>query len=111
MAMRDDLHSLVVALSDEQAPTALTYLRHLAGVQAARGSDALTEPMGPATMSGHDVMTRPPLSASALAAVQGVGPITSVEALTTDLWPTDPADDPEVFVEALRAWRRDGAHT
>jgi len=107
MAMRDDLHSLVDALSDEQAPTALTYLRRLAGPRSTLETDALTERMGPATMSGQDFMTRPPLSASALAAAQGVGPITSVEALTTDLWPTDPANDPDVFVEALRAWRRD----
>ncbi len=110
MAMRDDLHSLVDALSDEQAPAALTYLRRLADAPSLTYHDALSERMGPATISGHDFMTRPSLSLADLAAAQGVRPIASVDALTTDLWPADPAQDPDRFSETLRAWRRDDGH-
>ena len=99
--MRDDLHSLVDTLPDEQVPTALTYLRRSVAPTAEPHTDALAERRGPATMNDYDFMTRPPLSA-ALAAAQGVGPIARVEALTTDLWPTDPSEDPDVFVQTLR---------
>lgn len=102
MAMRDDLHALVDALSDEQAPAALTYLRRLASAP-----DALTARMGSATISGQDFMSSTPVSAAALAAAQGVHPIESIEALQTDLWPTDPDDDPDRLIATLRCWRRD----
>jgi hypothetical protein len=105
MALRDDLHTLVDALSDEQAPLALTYLRHLT-----TAADPLSARMGPAFISGQAFLTRPPASADALAAAQGVGPIESPEALVTDLWPTDPEEDPDRFVETLRQWRRDERH-
>ncbi len=111
MAIRDDLHSLVDALSDEQASEALSYLRCLAEPMPEPYTDALTARMGPATISGHDVMTRPSPSLTELAAAQGIGPIASVDALTTDLWPTDPAQDPDRFSETLPAWRRDDEQT
>ncbi len=110
MAMRDDLHSLVDALSDEQAPVALSYLRRLADVSTTTHTDALSERMGPAVMSGHDFMTRPALSLSDLAVAQGVRPFADSEALTTDLWPADPAQDPDLFAQTLRTWRRDDGH-
>jgi len=106
MAMRDDLHALVDALSDEDAPTALTYLHQLAGTGSPPARDPLTTRMGPATLSGRTFMSRAPVSAASLAAAQGVRPITSVEALHTDLWPDDPADDPDLFTQTLRAWRQ-----
>ncbi len=110
MALRDDLHSLVDALSDEQAPAALTYLRRLADAPSLTSHDALSARMGPATISGHDFMTRPSLSLADLATAQGVRPIASVDALTTDLWPADPAQDPDLVVQARRAWRQADGH-
>jgi len=110
MAMRADLHALVDALSENEAATALTYLRVLAQAHSSPTADPLTARMGPGLVSGQDFMTRPSSSAAALAAAQGVGPIASAEALITDLWPTDSEEDPDRFIETLRQWRRDERH-
>ncbi len=110
MAMRDDLHVLVDALSEEQAPTALTYLRRLTTTPSRPESDPLSERMGPATVSGQTFLTSPPATAASLAAAQGVPPIASLEALKTDVWPTDPAEDPDLFSQTLRRWRQEDGH-
>lgn len=45
-----------------------------------------------------------PLDLVRLAAEQGVEPITSIDELAGDFWPTD--EGPDEFVAALREWRR-----
>ena len=105
MAMRDDLHALVDALSENEAATALTYLRVLTQAHPSPTADHLAQRMGPATMQWRDFMTRPPTSLADLAAAQGVRPIETAETLITDLWPADPAQDPDLFGQTLRAWR------
>jgi len=97
-------------LADDQAEAALTYLRLLTTDREATAMSRLARRMGPAMMGGRDFMTRPALSAMSLAAAQGVRPIANIEALKTDLWPTDPDDDPDLFSRTLRRWRRDEGH-
>jgi hypothetical protein len=109
MSVREELHELVDRLGDERASEALAYLQRLLregaedkGPAAAR----LAARMEPLAMSGREFFSQPPLDLEALAAQQGVRPVTNLDDLFGDFWPEDESVDE--FIAAVRQWRREG---
>jgi hypothetical protein len=109
MTTRDELHSLVDHLSDDAAAAALSYVRQLARDQNSHtptAQERLARRMGPSTVAGTAFVAQPPADLAALAAQQGVRPVTRFEDLLTDIWPED--EDIDDFIATLRQWRHEG---
>jgi hypothetical protein len=85
------LHELIDALPEAERATAARFLEHLlreqgwSMVSGAAFFDA----------SHSQVVLRP-----------DVPPIQSIDALRGDFWPDD--EQPDEFIDAIRAWRREG---
>ena len=110
MSVRDDLHSLVDRLDDDDAAVALAYLREILNAESGTPAPkrrSLDERMGPLIVSGKEFFAEketPDLLT--LAREQGVLPISNFDDLLGDFWPEDESADE--FVETVRMWRREG---
>lgn len=110
MSVRDDLHSLVDQLDDDDAVVALEYLREILNAESdapAPRRSSLDERMGPLIVSGREFFAESdPPDLLEIARKQGVRPISNFDDLLGDFWPEDESADE--FVETIRKWRREG---
>lgn len=112
MSVRDDLHTIVDQLDDDDAAVALTYLREILNAESGSPSPrrlSLDERMGPLIVSGKEFFAKDsPPDIMALAEEQGVLPIRNFDDLLGDFWPEDEtADD---FIEEIRRLRREDGY-
>ena len=108
MSIRDDLHTIVDQLDDDDAAVALTYLREI--LNAERGAPtprrlSLDERMGPLIVSGKEFFAeKEAKDLMTIAQEQGVLPLSSFDDLLGDFWPEDETADE--FIDAIRELRR-----
>jgi hypothetical protein len=107
MTVKEKLHTLVDQMDDAQAQAVLALVGRLGETDADAGK-LLTRGVGRElpTMSGRTFQDHLNWDLSALAASQGVGPITNFDDLLGDFRPEDETVDQ--FVAAVREWRHDG---
>jgi len=108
MSIKEELHTLVDRLGDEEASAALAYLRRFREVERGERGTGMTKGQDARTwiVSGRDFFAQSHTDLPTLAARQSVRPVTDVDALLGDFWPADEtADD---FIAAVREWRREG---
>ncbi|MBI4491943.1 MAG: hypothetical protein HY690_04025 [Chloroflexi bacterium] len=92
MTIKEELHSLVDRLGDEQAMETLAFLRRLVRqgeVVHGKASASLTKRMGPRTVSGRAFHAQPSMNLEALAAQQGVRPVAHFDELLGNFWPEE----------------------
>ena len=110
MSIKDDLHTLVDRLDDDDAEVALSYLREILDAESTASEPrrkSLDERMGPPIVSGREFFAEKPRpDVMELAREQGVLPISSFDDLLGDFWPEDESVDE--FIETVRRWRREG---
>lgn len=110
MSVRDDLHTIVDQLDDDDAAVALTYLREILNAESgspARRRLSLDERMGPLIVSGKEFFAeKEPKDLMTIAQEQCLLPLCSFDDLLGDFWPEDESADE--FVETIRKWRREG---
>ncbi len=109
MSIKEELHTLVDRLGDEEASAALAYLRRFWDIDEGRERNGSDEGSGRAEwiVSGRDFFARPRTNLPTLAARQGVRPVTDVDALLGDFWPADETAD--ALIAAVQEWRREGS--
>jgi hypothetical protein len=107
MIVKEKPHTLVDQWDDAQAQAVLALVGRLGEPDAGAG-EPLTMGAGRElpTMPGRTFQDQPNWDLSALAASQGVGPITNFDDLLGDFGPEDETADQ--FAAAVREWRRDG---
>lgn len=108
MSVKRELHEMVDRIHCEAAAETLAYLRHLLKddeVADAASLDPLRGCMEPACVSGSAFFSQEHTDLRALAAPQGVGPVTNFDDLLGDFWPQDETADE--LIAAVRQWRRE----
>lgn len=108
MTTRDELHTLVDHLSDDDIVAALAYVRQLAERphgSAATAQERLAQRMRPSVVTGAQFVAQSPADLTTLATQQGVRPVASFDNLLTDIWPQD--EDIDTFDATLRRWRHE----
>ncbi|HYI14344.1 MAG TPA: hypothetical protein VEX37_03060 [Thermomicrobiales bacterium] len=110
MSIKDDLHTLVDQLDDDEAVVAISYLREILDAESTASKPrrkSLDERMGPLVVSYREfASTTDSRSLSEIAREQGVEPISDLSSLRADFWPEDESVDE--MVETIRKWRREG---
>ncbi len=106
MAIRDEMHTLVDTLSDEQIAAAHAYLRDLAAAQPLSARGGLARRMDAGALTGAAFLAAQPLDLATLAAQQDVQPVAHAHDIESALWPSGPEEDPDLFAATLRHWRR-----
>lgn len=110
MSIKDDLHTLVDQLDDDQAVVALSYLRIILDAESAESEPrrkSLDERSGPLVVSGRELFAEKPRSdVMELAREQGVLPLSSFDDLLGEFWPEDESVD-EFIAESWTLRRRD----
>jgi hypothetical protein len=97
MNVKDDLHTLVEQLDDDESVVALSYLREI-----------LDERMGPLAVSYREFASMTDSrSLSEIAREQGVEPIHDLSSLRADFWPEGESVD-EFIAEIRELRRQDG---
>ncbi len=108
MSIKDNLHTLVDQLDDDEAEVALSYLRAILDAESTESQPrrkSLDERMGPSIVSGKEFFAEKPRpDVMELAREQGVLPISNFDDLLGDFWPEDESVDE--FIEEIRALRR-----
>jgi hypothetical protein len=108
MSIKDDLHTLVDQLDDDEAVVALSYLREVLDAESTTSeprSKSLGERKGPPSVSGKEFFAEKPRpDVMDLAREQGVLPLSSFDDLLGDFWPEDESVDD--FIDEIRALRR-----
>ncbi len=104
------LHELVDQLGEEQASQALIYLRRLLTDEDATGvaTAALARRMQAPAVAGTSFLAQPARTLPALAAEQGVQPVSNFDDLLGDFWPEEETADE--FIAAVRRWRDEGGY-
>jgi hypothetical protein len=109
MSIKDDLHTLVDRLDDDDAAVALSYLRETLEAESGISRRTSTDE-GQNSLSDlekelfTDIPRRDPL---VLAKAQGVLPLSSFDDLLGDFWPEDESVD-EFIAEIRELRRQDG---
>ena len=108
MSIKDDLHTLIDRLDDDEAEVALSYLREILDAESVESKPrrkSLDERKGPPSVSGREFFAQQPRpDVMELAREQGVLPISNFDDLLGDFWPEDESVDE--FIEEIRALRR-----
>lgn len=107
MPRREELHALVDQLSEQEAGSALRYLRQVtrqADDQPRSATERLAQRMGPVTAPAAAFAVAPGATLAMLAAQQDVSPVRRFEELLGTAWPAEEALDD--FLVTLRRWRR-----
>lgn len=109
MSIKDDLHTLIDTLDDEEAVVALSYLREI--LDAELGSSrrtSLDEAVDSLSDSENNLFAHiPRRDPLALAQAQGVLPLSSFDDLLGNFWPEDESVD-EFIAEIRELRRQDG---
>jgi hypothetical protein len=110
MSIKDDLHTLVDRLDEDEAVVALSYLREMLDAESTKSEPrrkSLDERMGPLAVSYREFASmNDSRNLSEIAREQGVEPIHDLSSLRADFWPEDESVDE--MVETIRKWRREG---
>lgn len=106
----EELHELVDQLGEEHASRALIYLRRLLTDEDAAGAAtaALARRMQAPAVGGALFLAQPSRTLPALAAEQGVRPVSNFDDLLGDFWPEGETADE--FIAAVRRWRDEGGY-
>lgn len=111
MSIKDDLHTLVDQLDDDEAVVALSYLREILDAETKASEPrrrSLDERMGPRIISGKEFFAeKPRRDPMEIAREQGVLPLSSFDDLLGDFWPEDESVD-EFIAEIRELRRQDG---
>jgi hypothetical protein len=112
MSIKDDLHTLVDQLDDDEAVVALSYLREILDAESTTSEPrrkSLNERMGPLAVPYREFASMTDSrSLSEIAREQGVEPVHDLSSLRADFWPEDESVDE--FIAAIRELRRQGGY-
>ena len=112
MSIKDDLHTLVDQLDNDDAVVALSYLREILDAESTTSEPrrkSLDERMGPLAVSYREFASMTDSrSLSEIAREQGVEPIRDLSSLRADFWPEDESVDE--FIAEIRELRRQNGY-